>query len=133
MARLSFATLLLLAAPLANAAQCTGNQSMCPNGTDGVSSTYLQCDSWSGTWQTQSCAAGQVCYANPNKPGTAMCGLPGTGGQGQCTGNSAKCVSPGQTGAYLQCNAWSGQYQSASCPAGLKCYTGANGSSVFCN
>ncbi|KAJ1835737.1 hypothetical protein LPJ63_000870 [Coemansia sp. RSA 2711] len=112
--------------------QCADNTSQCPGNQDGVSSTYLQCDSWTHKFVSQSCPAGQVCYANPNRPGTAMCGLPGTGGSGKCTGNTAKCVSAGQTGAYLQCNQWSGQYQNASCPAGLKCHNNASNTGVFC-
>ncbi|KAJ1965747.1 hypothetical protein GGI12_000539 [Dipsacomyces acuminosporus] len=133
------AALLLVAAPLialANGQACTGNGSMCPNNQDGVSPTYLQCNSWSGQYVSQSCPAGQVCYANPNVPGTAMCGAPGTGGTtppGSCTGNTAKCVSPGQTGEYQQCQNWSGQYVKASCPAGLKCYNNASNTGVYCN
>ncbi|KAJ2903345.1 hypothetical protein GGI21_004442 [Coemansia aciculifera] len=119
-------------ATIASAQQCTGNGSCCPNGQDGVSSTYLQCNSWSGQYVSMNCAAGQVCYANPNKPGTAMCGLPGTGGSGTCTGNTAKCTAPGQSGAYQQCQNWSGQYVSASCPAGLNCYNNASGTGVYC-
>ncbi|KAJ1736279.1 hypothetical protein LPJ61_000063 [Coemansia biformis] len=113
--------------------QCTGNASACPNGADGVSPTYLQCSG--GQYVSQSCPSGQVCYANPNSPGTAMCGLPGTGGvpgQGKCTGNTAKCAAAGQTGAYYQCENWSGQYVNDNCPTGLKCYTAPNGVSVYC-
>ncbi|ORX73782.1 hypothetical protein DL89DRAFT_263798 [Linderina pennispora] len=119
-----------------NARQCNGNESKCPNGADGVSATYWQCDNWSGTWQTQTCANGQVCYANPNKPGTTMCGMPGTGGNagaGQCAGNTAKCVSAGQTGDYLQCESWSGQFKNAACQGGLKCYNNAASTGVYCN
>ncbi|KAJ2396609.1 hypothetical protein GGI23_003849 [Coemansia sp. RSA 2559] len=127
---------LLALAPLASLVvgqQCTGNGSMCPNNQDGVSSTYLQCNSWTKEYVTMNCAAGQVCYANPNSPGTAMCGLPGTGGSGTCTGNTAKCTSAGQSGAYLQCQNWSGQYVQASCPSGLKCYNNASNTGVYCN
>ncbi|KAJ1848697.1 hypothetical protein LPJ70_000892 [Coemansia sp. RSA 2708] len=122
-------------AALSSAQQCTGNASMCPGNQDGVSSTYLQCNSQSGQYVSQNCAAGQVCYANPNKPGTAMCGLPGTGGQpgqGKCTGNTAKCVAAGQSGAYYQCENWSGQYVNANCPSGLNCYNNAQGTGVYC-
>ncbi|KAJ2613604.1 hypothetical protein H4S08_002110 [Coemansia sp. RSA 1365] len=101
------------------AQQCTDNSSRCPNGQDGISRTFQQCDSWSHQFVQQNCPAGQVCYANPNNPGTAMCGLPGTGDQGRCTGNTAKCVSPGLTGDYLQCESWSSQYVSAKCPSGF--------------
>ncbi|KAJ1648003.1 hypothetical protein LPJ64_000688 [Coemansia asiatica] len=118
---------------MANQQGCTGNTSMCPNSQDGVSSTYLQCNSWTQQYVTMSCPSGQVCYANPNSPGTVMCGLPNTGGQGKCTGNTAKCTAPGQTGAYLQCENWSGQYVSASCPAGLKCYNNDSNTGVYCN
>ncbi|KAJ2760510.1 hypothetical protein IWQ56_004476 [Coemansia nantahalensis] len=114
--------------------QCTGNQSACPGGVDGVSSTYLQCSG--GQYVSMNCPSGQVCYANPNIPGTAMCGLPGTGGvpgSGSCSGNTAKCVAPGQTGAYLQCENWSHQYVNANCPTGLKCYNNASGTGVYCN
>ncbi|KAJ2808500.1 hypothetical protein H4R20_000864 [Coemansia guatemalensis] len=114
------------------AQQCADNTSQCPNGQDGVSRTFLQCDSWSHQFVQQNCPAGQVCYANPNKPGTAMCGLPGTGGQGKCTGNTAKCVSPGQTGDYLQCESWSGQYVNAKCPSGQKCHNNSSNTGVFC-
>ncbi|KAJ2852655.1 hypothetical protein IWW36_000012 [Coemansia brasiliensis] len=131
------AAILALAAlsNLAAGQQCTGNASMCPNNQDGVSSTYLQCDSWSHKYVSQNCPTGQVCYANPNKPGTAMCGLPGSGGDpdlGKCTGNTAKCAAEGQTGAYYQCNRWSGQYEHANCPSGLKCHNNANHTGVFC-
>ncbi|KAJ2520233.1 hypothetical protein GGI11_002341 [Coemansia sp. RSA 2049] len=122
-------------AAVASAAQCTGNGSMCPNNQDGVSSTYLQCNSWSQEYVPMNCASGQVCYANPNKPGTVMCGLPGTGGApggGTCTGNTAKCSSAGQTGAYLQCENWSGRYVEASCPGGLKCYNNDSNTGVYC-
>ncbi|KAJ2163167.1 hypothetical protein GGF46_000096 [Coemansia sp. RSA 552] len=111
--------------------------SKCPNNQDGVSPTYLQCNSWSHTLVSQNCPTGQVCYANPNKPDTAMCGLPGTGGDpapGKCTGDTAKCVSPsGQSPAYYQCNRWDGQYQNAQCPNGLKCYNNASNTGVYCN
>ncbi|KAJ2613603.1 hypothetical protein H4S08_002109 [Coemansia sp. RSA 1365] len=133
------AALLSVLAPLAaiaSAEQCTGNASKCPNGQDGVSSTYLQCNNWSQQYETANCPGGQVCYANPNNPGTAMCGLPGTGGQpgqGSCKGNTAKCVSSGQTGDYLQCENWSGQYVKAACPGSLKCYNNADGTGVQCN
>ncbi|KAJ2163168.1 hypothetical protein GGF46_000097 [Coemansia sp. RSA 552] len=135
----SIASILLLVAPLAavaNAQQCSGNTSMCPGGQDGEWPTYLQCNSQSGQYELQNCASGQVCYANPNKPGTAMCGLPGTGGQpgqGSCTGNTAKCVSAsGEGSVYYQCENWSGQYVPAHCPAGLKCYNNAAGTGVSC-
>ncbi|KAJ2723636.1 hypothetical protein GGI07_002518 [Coemansia sp. Benny D115] len=130
--------LFLVAAPLfalVSGESCTGNGSKCPNNQDGVSSTYLQCNSWSHQYDTMACPSGQVCYANPNKPGTAMCGLPNTGGvpgQGTCTGNTAKCSAPGQTGAYLQCENWSGQYVNANCPTGLKCYNNASNTGVYC-
>ncbi|KAI8324888.1 hypothetical protein GQ54DRAFT_255719 [Martensiomyces pterosporus] len=134
MARFTTALLLLASlASVATAQTCTGNGSMCPNNQDGVSPTYLQCDSSSGQYVTMNCESGQVCYANPTNPGTAMCGLPGTGGSGSCTGNVAKCVSPGQTGAYLQCQNWSGQYVNANCPSGLKCYNNASNTGVYCN
>ncbi|KAJ2782657.1 hypothetical protein H4R18_002135 [Coemansia javaensis] len=128
----AFAAAAAAIAAVASGQQCTGNTSKCP-GADGVSPTYLQCNSWNGQYVSMNCPSGQVCYTNPNAPTTAMCGLPGTGGQGQCTGNTAKCVSPGQSGDYLQCENWSGKYVSASCPSGLKCYTSAGGNGVFCN
>ncbi|KAJ2049013.1 hypothetical protein GGI01_001637 [Coemansia sp. RSA 376] len=125
---------LLSIGSLALGQTCTGNGSICPGGQDGVSPTYLQCDSWSHRFVSMPCATGQVCYANPTKPGFAMCGLPGTGGTGTCTGNVAKCVSPsGQGSAYLQCNQWSHQFQTVQCPAGLKCFNNASNTGVFCN
>ncbi|KAJ2708052.1 hypothetical protein FB645_000161 [Coemansia sp. IMI 203386] len=117
---------------MANQQGCSGNSSMCPNSQDGVSSTYLQCNSWTQQYVNMACPSGQVCYANPNSPGTAMCGLPGTGGQGKCTGNTAKCSSPGQSGNYLQCENWSGQYVQAACPSGLKCYNNDSNTGVYC-
>ncbi|KAJ2396327.1 hypothetical protein GGI05_001176 [Coemansia sp. RSA 2603] len=132
------AAALLILAPIfamANQQGCNGNGSVCPGNQDGVSSTYLQCDANSHQYVTMACPSGQVCYANPNSPGTAMCGLPGTGGvpgSGSCKGNVAKCSAPGQTGAYLQCENWSGQYVNAQCPAGLKCYNNASNTGVYC-
>ncbi|KAJ1859302.1 hypothetical protein GGH12_002307 [Coemansia sp. RSA 1822] len=134
----AFAPALFALVALANIAvgqQCDGNVSMCPGNTDGVSQSYLQCNSWSHQYVSQNCPTGYVCYANPKKPTTVMCGLPGTGGvpdQGKCTGNTAKCVASGQTGAYYQCNRWSEQYQNANCPNGLKCYNNASNTGVFC-
>ncbi|KAJ2001993.1 hypothetical protein H4R26_003836 [Coemansia thaxteri] len=117
----------------ASAQQCSGNGSICPNNKDGVSNTYLQCNSWSHQYQSANCPTGQVCYANPNMPGFVMCGLPGTGGSGTCSGNTAKCAgASGQGSAYLQCNQWSHQYQNASCPSGLKCFNNASNTGVFC-
>ncbi|KAJ2703784.1 hypothetical protein H4218_000023 [Coemansia sp. IMI 209128] len=130
MVRIAAALIALVSA--AAAQQCSGNGSICPNNQDGVSPTYLQCNSWSGQYVTMNCAAGQVCYANPNQPGYAMCGLPGTGGSGKCTGNTAKCTAPGQTGAYQQCENWSGQYVNANCPSSLKCYNNASNTGVYC-
>ncbi|KAJ2001992.1 hypothetical protein GGI02_002998 [Coemansia sp. RSA 2322] len=133
MVRITSALLTLASvAAFASAQQCSGNGSMCPNNQDGVSNTYLQCNSWSHTYQNAYCPTGQVCYANPNSPGTTMCGLPGTGGSGKCTGNTAKCVSAGQSGAYQQCENWSGQYVNANCPAGLNCYNNASNTGVYC-
>ncbi|KAJ2685744.1 hypothetical protein H4R19_006774 [Coemansia spiralis] len=129
-----FATVAAALAAAVSGQQCTGNSSACPNGVDGVSPTYLQCSG--GQYVSQNCASGQVCYANPNAPGTAMCGLPGTGGspgQGSCTGNTAKCASPGVTGAYYQCENWSGRYVNANCPGTLKCYNNASNTGVYCN
>ncbi|KAJ2550176.1 hypothetical protein EV175_004165 [Coemansia sp. RSA 1933] len=118
-----------------SAPQCTGNTSMCPNNEDGVSSTYLQCNSWSQTYETVSCPTDQVCYANPTSPGTVMCGLPGSGGvpsAGTCTGNEAKCANPGQSGDYFSCEAWSGQYVNNQCPSGLTCYNNQDNTGVVC-
>ncbi|KAJ2681708.1 hypothetical protein H4R19_007283 [Coemansia spiralis] len=122
-------------AGIAASQNCTGNTAMCPGHVDGVSQTYLQCNSWSRQYQSASCPAGQVCYANPIAPTTVMCGLPGTGGvpsQGKCTGNTAKCASAGQTGLFYQCESWASQYVRASCPAGLKCYNNAANTGVYC-
>ncbi|KAJ1955499.1 hypothetical protein GGI12_005545 [Dipsacomyces acuminosporus] len=138
MARIA-SLLFLVAAPLAaltSAQTCSDNTSICPNNQDGVSPTFLQCDSSSGKYVSMNCPTGQVCYANPTRPGTAMCGLPGTGGvtpPGSCTGNVAKCVSPGQSGAYLQCENWSQRYVNATCPPGLKCYNNPTNTVVICN
>ncbi|KAI7835005.1 hypothetical protein BX661DRAFT_195561 [Kickxella alabastrina] len=131
------AALLVLTPALAMASMpyCEGNVSYCPNGQDNVSLNYFQCNNYSHQYESMACPAGQVCFANPNKPGYAMCGLPGTGGipsAGKCTGNTAKCVSSGQTGNYSQCENWSGQYVNAACPAGLKCYNNAAGNGVYC-
>ncbi|KAJ1961393.1 hypothetical protein GGI12_003275, partial [Dipsacomyces acuminosporus] len=103
---------------------------MCPNNQDGVSSTYLQCDSWAQKYVQASCGTGLVCFANPKSPGTVMCAPPGSGGvptAGTCSGHTAKCVSPGQSGAYLSCEPWSGQYVNSNCPTGLICYNKPNG------
>ncbi|KAJ2718294.1 hypothetical protein GGI07_005812 [Coemansia sp. Benny D115] len=122
-------------AALASGQQCTGNTAICPNSQDGVSSTYLQCDSWAKQYVTVNCPTGQVCYANPSKPNTVMCAPPGSGGvpsAGSCTGNTAKCANAGQTGDYFSCESWSGQYVKTSCPAGLKCYNNQSGTGVQC-
>ncbi|KAJ2451542.1 hypothetical protein EV183_003527 [Coemansia sp. RSA 2336] len=135
----SFTTAILAiaaAAPLvANAQQCTGNTAMCPNGQDGTSPTYLQCNSWSQQYETVNCPQGQVCYANPTAPDTIMCAPPGSGGvpsEGTCEGHTAKCASPGQSGDYFSCEPWSGQYVHNSCPDGLKCYNNSDGVTVIC-
>ncbi|KAJ1798343.1 hypothetical protein LPJ59_002565 [Coemansia sp. RSA 2399] len=117
------------------AEQCNGNVSKCPNNIDGVSPTYLQCNSWTHQYDSASCPAGLVCFANPKSPGNAMCGLPGSGGvpgEGSCTGNTAKCVANGTSGDYYQCNQWSGQYVNAKCPTGLNCHNNASNTGVFC-
>ncbi|KAJ1806893.1 hypothetical protein LPJ56_000282 [Coemansia sp. RSA 2599] len=135
MLRLSTAIFALIAASAVSAQQCTGNSAMCPNSQDGVSSTYLQCDSWSKQYVSVNCPGGQVCYANPSKPNTVMCGPPGSGGvptAGTCTGNTAKCDKPGQTGDYFSCESWSGQYVKNACPAGLKCYNNSSNTGVQC-
>ncbi|KAI8324887.1 hypothetical protein GQ54DRAFT_308871 [Martensiomyces pterosporus] len=102
---------------------------------DGVSPTYLQCDSWSQTYMPMLCPIGTVCFSNPNRPGTAMCGMPGSGGipdQGTCSGNTAKCKDPGSTGDYYQCDRWSSQYVNATCPPGLKCHNNTISTGVYC-
>ncbi|KAJ2554241.1 hypothetical protein EV175_002656 [Coemansia sp. RSA 1933] len=117
-----------------SAPQCTGNTAICPNNEDGVSSTYLQCNSWSQTYGTVSCPTDQVCYANPTSPGTVMCAPPGSGSvpsAGTCTGNEAKCANPGQSGDYFSCESWSGQYVNSQCPSGLTCYNKDN-TGVLC-
>ncbi|KAJ2865321.1 hypothetical protein GGI22_001528 [Coemansia erecta] len=115
--------------------QCTGNTAMCPNNENGVSPTYLQCNSWSQTYETVNCPTDQVCYANPTSPGTVMCGPPGSGGvpsAGTCTGNEAKCADPGKSGNYFSCESWSGQYVNNQCPAGLICYNNQDNTGVLC-
>ncbi|KAJ1668387.1 hypothetical protein IW140_000215 [Coemansia sp. RSA 1813] len=117
------------------APQCTGNTAICPNNEDGVSSTYLQCNSWSQTYETANCPADQVCYANPTSPGSIMCAPPGSGGvpsAGTCTGNEAKCANAGQSGEYFSCESWSGQFVKSECPSGLTCYNNKNNTGVLC-
>ncbi|KAJ1725527.1 hypothetical protein LPJ53_000342 [Coemansia erecta] len=136
MFRLSTVVFALIAAASAvSAQQCSGNTAICPNHQDGVSSTYLQCDSWAKKYITVACPSGQVCFANPKTPNTVMCAPPGSGGvpsAGTCTGNTAKCASPGQSGDYFTCESWSGQYVKTSCPAGLKCHNNASNTGVQC-
>ncbi|KAJ2764460.1 hypothetical protein IWQ56_004475 [Coemansia nantahalensis] len=120
---------------IAAAQQCSGHTAKCPGGTDGVSQTYLQCDSWSHQYVSTSCPAGQVCFANPTAPNTVMCAPPGSGtvpDQGRCTGNTAKCASAGTSGQYYQCESWAGLYVRASCPAGLRCFNGTTAGTVYC-
>ncbi|KAJ2163173.1 hypothetical protein GGF46_000102 [Coemansia sp. RSA 552] len=119
----------------AHAQQCTGNSAICPNNQDGVSPSYLQCDSWSQTYISVDCPSGQVCYANPISPDTIMCGPPGSGGEptaGTCEGHTAKCAVNGQGSDYFSCEPWSGQYVHNSCPAGLTCYNNQEGTGVIC-
>ncbi|KAJ2723631.1 hypothetical protein GGI07_002513 [Coemansia sp. Benny D115] len=115
---------------------CQGNVAICPDNKDGVSSTYLQCDSWAEKYITVNCPTGQVCYANPKQNGTIMCAPPGSGGvpsAGACTkGSPAKCASSGSSGTFYSCEAWSGQYVSQECPAGLVCYDKKNNGGVDC-
>ncbi|KAJ1996604.1 hypothetical protein GGI04_005714, partial [Coemansia thaxteri] len=60
MVRITSALLTLASiAAFASAQQCTGNGSMCPNGQDGVSSTYLQCNSGTQQYVSMNCEAGQ--------------------------------------------------------------------------
>ncbi|KAJ1644038.1 hypothetical protein LPJ64_004236 [Coemansia asiatica] len=111
------------------AQECSGNAAICPNNQDGVSQTYLQCDSWAGKYVTASCPADQVCYANPNVKDTIMCAPPGVGGvpsAGQCTEASTKCADSGKSGKYYSCEPWSGQYVDGACPSGLICYDRKN-------
>ncbi|KAJ1736278.1 hypothetical protein LPJ61_000062 [Coemansia biformis] len=134
----AFAPALVALAALASIAagqQCTGNTSKCPNGIDGVSQTYLQCNSWTRQFQPASCPTGQVCFVNPTRPSTVMCGLPGTGtlpAQGKCTDNTAKCASPGTSGVFYQCESWAGLFVQTKCPAGLFCHNNASNTGVFC-
>ncbi|KAJ2613510.1 hypothetical protein H4S08_002171 [Coemansia sp. RSA 1365] len=134
----TFSTIALAIGALASfvsAQQCQGNIAICPNNQDGVSSTYLQCDSWAQTFLSVDCPTGQVCYANPTSPNTIMCAPPGSGGvptAGTCTGHSAKCASAGQSGEYFSCEPWSGQYVNNSCPSGLTCYDNQQGTGVLC-
>ncbi|KAJ1861206.1 hypothetical protein LPJ57_006558 [Coemansia sp. RSA 486] len=113
----------------ADAQDCSGNAAICPNGQDGVSQTYLQCDSWAGKYVSASCPDGQVCYANPNIKDVIMCAPPGVGGvpsAGQCTEASTKCADSGKSADYFSCEPWSGQYVSGACPSGLTCYDRKN-------
>ncbi|KAJ2222853.1 hypothetical protein H4R99_006504 [Coemansia sp. RSA 1722] len=116
--------------------QCSGNTAVCPGNQDGVSSIYLQCDSWSHMFVPMSCPAGLVCYANPNRPGGAICGLPETGGvpsQGRCIGNVARCSSEsGKSSHYYQCDSWARHFVNARCPYGLRCYSNPESEGVFC-
>ncbi|KAI8324895.1 hypothetical protein GQ54DRAFT_295885 [Martensiomyces pterosporus] len=137
MARFTPAFLLVLArfASVVSAQECTGNTAMCPNSQDGVSSNYLQCNSWSQQYESVSCGSNLVCYANPSAQDTIICGPPGSGGvpdAGACTDNMAKCVSSGQSGAYLTCESWSGQYVNSMCPENLTCYDNADNTGVIC-
>ncbi|KAJ2749823.1 hypothetical protein H4S06_004525 [Coemansia sp. BCRC 34490] len=117
------------------APQCTGNTAICPNNEDGVSSSYLQCNSWSQTYETVNCPTDQVCYANPTSPGTVMCAPPGSGGvpsAGTCSDHEAKCAAAGQSGSYFSCEPWSGQYVNNECPTGLTCYNNQDNTGVLC-
>ncbi|KAI8324879.1 hypothetical protein GQ54DRAFT_295870 [Martensiomyces pterosporus] len=79
MARFTPVFLLVLArfASVASAQECTGNTAMCPNNQDGVSSTYLQCNSWSqqyesswsGQYVNSMCPANLTCYNNDSNTG----------------------------------------------------------------
>ncbi|KAJ1760757.1 hypothetical protein LPJ77_000013 [Coemansia sp. RSA 2523] len=122
-------------AAFASAQQCSGNTAICPNNQDGTSSTYLQCDSWAQQYVSVDCPSGQVCYANPTTPGSIMCSPPGSGGvptAGTCTGHTAKCADPGNSGDYFSCEPWSGQYVNNACPSGLKCYNNQDATGVIC-
>lgn len=123
---------LAVLASMVSAQQCSGNTAMCPDNKDGVSPTFLQCNSWSHQYVSQNCPAGLFCYANPNKPGSVVCDYPGREGQGKCTGNTAKCKSPGASGDYLQCDRWAHRYVNAKCPNGTICYNNKTNTGVYC-
>ncbi|KAJ2554240.1 hypothetical protein EV175_002655 [Coemansia sp. RSA 1933] len=113
--------------------KCNGNTAMCPNNDDGVYSTYMQCNSWSHTYETINCPTGQVCFADPTSPGAIICAAPGSGGvpsAGICSGNEAKCAAPGNSGNYYSCQSSSHHYVNDQCPSGLTCYD--NGDTVIC-
>ncbi|KAJ2467675.1 hypothetical protein GGI03_001428 [Coemansia sp. RSA 2337] len=115
--------------------QCSGNDSICPNNQDGVSSTYLQCNSWSQQYMSVDCPTGQVCFASPTTPGTVSCAPPNTGGvpsAGTCSGHEAKCANPGVSGDYFSCESWSGQFVNSYCPPGLICYNKGTNMTVDC-
>ncbi|KAI9501808.1 hypothetical protein GGI25_000304 [Coemansia spiralis] len=123
------------ALPQSTTPECTGNTAICPNNEDGVSSTYLQCDSWAQKYISVNCPTDQVCYANPVSAGTIMCAPPGSGGvpsAGSCTGHEAKCADPGKSADYFSCEPWSGQYVKDACTSGLICYNNQNNTGVLC-
>ncbi|KAJ1844347.1 poly(U)-specific 3'-to-5' RNA exonuclease [Coemansia sp. RSA 2703] len=114
---------------ISSAQECSGNAAICPNNQDGVSSTYLQCDSWAGTYITVNCPAGQVCFASPTKPNVISCAPPDTGSvpsAGECSTAYAKCADSGKSGTYYSCETWSGKFVNSECPTGLICYNRKN-------